>query len=746
MLFRGKNRAWGLSALLILIIAEVGAEAAHEASHRQMLALLQEIEAQTQEKNNYQGEGEARRWRTRLANLSEGAAPQARVETNFHLGVAELFLGNERRAIECLTAADQLIDKMRGAPAAVVNPLKFRLGVAYLRLGETENCRLQHTPESCILPIRGSGIHILPEGSQRALEYFEAVLRNVASESPLYFEALWLFNIAHMTLGQHPDGVPAEYLIPSQAFAAAEAFPRFANIAAQLGLDTVSLSGGAVADDFDGDRYLDLLVSTSDAAGQMRFFHNSGDGTFADRTTEAGLNGLRGGLNMVQADYDNDGDIDVLVLRGAWFGAEGQHPNSLLRNEGDGTFVDVTFAAGLGQEHYPTQTASWADYDNDGDVDVYIGNESTDEFFSPSQLFRNSGDGTFVDVAAAAGVINDQFTKAVVWGDYDNDRLPDLYVSNLGGPNRLYHNKGDGTFANLAGSVGVAGPLQSFSAWFWDYNNDGALDLFVASYAAGVDAVAASYLGRPFKVERTRMRLYRGDGHGGLMEVGKEHNLLHPTKPMGANFGDIDNDGYLDFYLGTGDTDYNYLMPNLFYRNSGGMGFVDVTTAGGFGQLQKGHSIAFADFDNDGDQDVFAQMGGAYLGDSYNDSLYENPGFGSRWLAVKAVGTRSNRAAIGVRLRVDIIEGGERRSVYKHVNSGGTFGANPLRQTIGLGQASQIERLEVYWPTTDATQVFTEVPLDAFIEVVEEREQFTVFQLPSFTFAKTSSSQGAHTH
>ena len=716
-----------------------------------MVALLQQVEAQSRQHNPYQGEGEAQRWRQRLQAMPESAPSRARVEANFHLGVAELFLGNERRAIECLSVADSLLASMSGAPSAVVNELKFRLGVAYLRLGETQNCREHHAPESCILPIRGSGVHVLPEGSLGAVKHFTAVLTNTAPEAKLHqealklhLEALWLLNLAYMTLGQYPHEVPTEYLIPPEAFAAEESFPHFANIAPGLGIDTISLCGGAVADDFDGDHYLDLLVSTSDAAGPIRFFHNERNGTFAERTEAAGLTGIRGGINMVQADYDNDGDLDVLVLRGAWFGAAGQQPNSLLRNRGDGTFVDATFAAGLGEEHYPTQTAAWADYDNDGDVDVYIGNESTDELFAPSQLFRNMGDGTFVDVAAQAGVLNHQFTKAVVWGDYDGDRLPDLYVSNLGGPNRLFHNSGDGAFTDVALELGVSGPLQSFPAWFWDYDNDGALDLFVAAYAAGISTVAASYLGRPFKREPTRMHLYRGDGRGGFSEVGKECNLLRPTKPMGANFGDIDNDGYLDFYLGTGDTDYTYLMPNLFFRNLAGRRFADVTAAAGLGHLQKGHGVVFADLDNDGDQDLFEQMGGAYLGDGYGDSLYENPGSGNRWLAIEAVGTHSNRAAIGARIRVQIVEGDEHRTIYKHVNSGGTFGANPLRQTIGLGRAERIEELEVYWPTTNQTQQFTQVPLDAFIQIAEGREHFK--QLVVHPCAFVVSNAPAHSH
>ena len=127
---------------------------------------------------------------------------------------------------------------------------------------------------------------------------------------------------------------------------------------------------------------------------------------------------------------------------------------------------------------------------------------------------------------------------------------------------------------------------------------------------------------------------------------------------MGANFGDLDNDGWLDFYLGTGYPDYEGLIPNVMYRNRGGTGFADVTTAGGFGHLQKGHGVSFADLDNDGDQDVFEQMGGAYPGDGFADVLFENPGFGNHWIAVKLVGARSNRSAIGARIRVEIVERG----------------------------------------------------------------------------------------
>jgi hypothetical protein len=441
----------------------------------------------------------------------------------------------------------------------------------------------------------------------------------------------------------------------------------------------------------------------------------------------AGLEGLVGGLNLVQADYDDDGNLDFLVLRGAWLGDGGDHPNSLVRNNGDGTFTDVTFEAGLGEVHYPTQTAGWADFDLDGDLDLYVGNEIGSRGAFPCQLFRNNGDGTFTDVAQAAGVLNFSFTKGVVWGDYDGDRYPDIYASNRGSADRLYRNRGDGTFEDVAGKLNVTGPLVSFPAWFWDFDNDGALDIFVSVYDVEIGELGAYYFGAPVAFDLPA--LYQGDGRGGFRDVAREQGLTYPILPMGANFGDVDNDGFLDFYLGSGDVNYFTLMPHVLFLNRGGRGFVNVTMASRMGHVQKGHGIAFADLDNDGDADVFAHMGGAYPGDGSANALFENPGFGNRWITVRLVGVECNRSAIGARIHVIAREGGGTRSIYRHVNSGGSFGANPLRQMIGLGRADGIEAIEVDWPVTGATQTLRDVPLDRTIEVVEGREGFRVVPL-----------------
>ena len=534
-----------------------------------------------------------------------------------------------------------------------------------------------------------------------------------------------------MTLNRYPQEVPKRHLVPQKVFTSDVPFPRFQNIAARLGVNSFNLSGGAIVDDFDNDHHLDIVTSTWDPAGQLRYFRSNADGSYSDRTTEAGLLALFGGLNLVQADYDNDGDLDFLVLRGAWLESNGSHPNSLVQNAGDGTFVDVTFAAGLGEVHYPTQTASWGDYDNDGDLDLYVGNEHSAEIQAPSQLFRNNGDGTFTDIAREAGVENNKYTKGVVWGDFDGDRFPDIYVSNYFAPNRLYRNNGDSTFSDVAVKLGVTRPRGSFPAWFWDFDNDGVLDIYASSYTGRVGVLSAYHLGEKVKFEPAC--LYRGDGRGGFIEVARSRNLTEPTLTMGSNFGDIDNDGYLDFYLGTGDPKIQSLMPNLMYINRDGKRFENVTMVGGFGHLQKGHGIAFADLDNDGDADVFEQMGGALRGDEYGDALYENPGFGNHWLSVKLVGTRSNRSAIGAQIRVEIIEGAEARSVYRHVNSGGSFGCNPLHQTVGLAKASAIRSVEVFWPTSEITQRFTNVGLDQIIQIVEGEPSFTRLKLQKLT-------------
>ncbi|REK37927.1 MAG: CRTAC1 family protein [Planctomycetota bacterium] len=697
----------------------IAVDEASRASHQRMVAALAETARRADDEDPYQGTLQARKLRKILAEMPDTAAPRDRWGIAFALGNAEMLLGNTEEAVAHLERAQALLAEVE-LPPELVTGTRFRLGVAYMRLAEDRNCCQRYSAESCVLPIRGGGIHTDPRGSRAAIRTFLDLLAT-SPRDRRYYSSLWLLNVAYMTLGDYPQGVPDEYRIEPQQFAAEIEFPQFRRVESRLRVGSFNMAGGAAVDDFDGDGYLDIITSTWDVRGPLQLFRNQRDGTFREQATKAGLDGIVGGLNLITTDYNNDGNLDLLVLRGAWCGEAGQYPNSLLRNNGDGTFSDVTFMAGLGEFSYPTQTAAWADYDLDGDLDVYIGNETTAEYRAACQLFRNNGDGTFSDVAAAAGVTNDRFAKAVVWGDYDDDRDPDLFVSNNGEPNRLYRNNGDGTFTDVARELGVTRPYSSFPAWFWDFDNDGRLDLFASSYS-GNSAVVGSYKrGEP--LEHEHARLYRGVGGGRFEDVTKSRQLTAPMLPMGSNFGDLDGDGFLDFYLGTGDPGYEHLVPNQLYLNRGGERFVDVTTPSGFGHLQKGHGVAFADLDGDGDLDVFQQMGGAYPGDAFHDAVYENPGFGHHWLTVRLVGRTSNRAAIGVRVQVRL-EQPAARSIYRQVGSGGSFGANPLRQTFGLGKSQRVARLEVFWPTTGETQVFEDLPVDQVIEIVEGEPQW----------------------
>lgn len=688
--------------------------------------------------NDYLGTRQVEVLRKSLSELP-GADNPNQWKIKRRLGTELLRVGEAEQSIDAYEDAVKSLElrlerskKGKKGLRQELSDLYSELGTAYLRLAEDRNCCLRSNSDSCLLPIRDGGLHTDTFGSQHAIEWFTKTLEMTKPISSTYREARWLLNIAHMTLGSYPDGVGEDYRIDPEVFASDEVFPRFTEVGTQAGLGGAGLAGGLVAEDFDGDGLIDLMTSDSDTAGQLRLFINTGAGQFDERTNQAGLTGLVGGLNLVSADYDGDGDVDVLVLRGAWWRAHGRHPNSLLANQGDGTFRDVTFDAGL-EGRWPTQTAAFADFDNDGDLDLFIGNESDPSTPAPCELYANDGQGHFENVTLAAGVSNDRYTKAVSWGDYDGDRYPDLYVSNMAAPNRLYHNNGDGTFTDIAVAAGVELPISGFPAWFFDFDNDGALDIFAASYGEyktppSVAKVATSYLRAQRKNNEHpkdgRMHLYQGDGHGSFDEVAAQHGLDIYTLPMGSNFGDIDSDGFLDIYLGTGFPFYEGLMPNMLLRNQAGQGFADVTTAANVGHLQKGHGIAFADVDEDGDQDLIARMGGAYPGDAYRCVLFENPGNGNHWIKLGLVGETSNRFGVGALIRLDIIaeDGKTESSIYRTVGTGGSFGCNSLRQEIGLGTASKIARLEVYWPTSDTRQLFENVPLDETIEVREGSE------------------------
>jgi hypothetical protein len=344
-------------------------------------------------------------------------------------------------------------------------------------------------------------------------------------------------------------------------------------------------------------------------------------------------------MNLLQADYDNDGRLDVLVLRGAGLlGELGDQPPSLLRNRADGVFEDVTEAAGL-LFFAPTQCGAWGDFDNDGRIDLFVGFESSAipgyevplyqelplRTERPSKLFRNVGNGKFTDVAASVGVNIIGYLKGAAWGDIDNDGFPELAIARAYGPALLLPNvAGDKEKARRFAAPAQLEPAHSASVVFFDYNQDGWLDLFVSgyskiasSYAAG--QVAADLLGQPHTAELPR--LYRNNGAAAdsprFSDVTAEAGLNRVYFATGAVADDFDNDGWPDLYLSTGAPDYRAIVPNRMLRNDGGERFEDVSSSAGIAHLQKGSGVAVGDIDRDGDQDILQVLGGEFPGDTF---------------------------------------------------------------------------------------------------------------------------------
>lgn len=661
--------------------------------------------------------------RTDLQQL-EKSSPRKQLEIArlyYQIGTLLAYEGRYEEAVESMTKS-LTIGQSAEMPIPVQANLKATLGVFALRRAEVDNCIGCVGPSSCILPISRAAVHTKTAGSREAIKQFTEYL----AMAPGDIRVRWLLNLAYMTLGEYPEKVPQEYLIPMDALASAADVGRFQNVAPEVGLTSrgPNQAGGSVFDDFTGDGLPDLFVTSLDVTQGASFFVNLGNGRFEDRSDAAGLSDQVYALNVVRADFDNDGFLDVILLRGGW---ERAMRMSLLKNLGNSTFEDITLKSGLG-ELITTETAAWGDYDSDGLVDLFVGGEylppfsdgakSRPESRNRCRLYHNEGNGKFVDVAAKLGVAEEQCSKGCAWGDYDGDGRLDLFVSNMNAPCRLFHHEADGTFRDVAAELGVTGPSHPFACWFWDYDNDGRLDIYVNDYSSSLAEFVAVALNVPFE-PHSRPRLYRNLGPDGFRDVTIEVGLDRDMLPMGANFGDIDNDGFLDMYLGTGRMALDVLVPNLMFKNDGGTKFLDITTSSGTGHLQKGHGISFADWNCDGNLDLFVEAGGAVPGDRAYNLLFQNPGHGNHWLKVKLVGQQTNRAALGAAIKA-VVKGpdGVERSIYRTVGNNGSFGGNTLVESIGLLDAERVT-LQIVWPISKTQQVFSDILCDQMIEITE---------------------------
>jgi hypothetical protein len=726
-----KNIITGLTVAAALF--QVISCSTKDAPNSEMIKLLADVyKNQYNPKNTF-----ASAARLAFYDSSMKAATDKKVIDEFEgmIALTYLELGDEKMAV---AKGEALLKKTPVYDIERRNLVMKGLALSYLRLAEKTNCVLDHSGQSCIFPIAGRGIHADKTGSEKAIQLYEQVLNS----NPTDFESRWLLNIAYMTIGGYPQKVPSLFLIKNLDTDTSTAVKPFTDVALNVGLNTNNLAGGSIIDDFNNDGFLDVITSGWSLTEGMHYARNNADGTFTDISDSSWLSHITGGLNMMQTDYNNDGWKDIFITRGGWKKTFGREPNSLLRNNGNGTFTDVTKESGLLSFH-PTQTATWADFNNDGWLDVFIGNETSGPEKETCEFYMNNKNGTFSEVAAKAGCAINAFVKGVTSGDYDNDGLTDLFISTLNGAKILLKNEGmkEGItkFKDVTIQAGLnLNKTRTFPTWFWDYDNDGWLDILVCGYefdGSLAPYFAAQSLQMPVN-NAGKVFLFRNNQNGTFEEVTAKVGLENFAFAMGSNFGDIDNDGYLDMYLGTGNPLYQSLTPNKMFKNVDGVRFIDVTTASRTGNLQKGHGVAIADLDSDGDEDIYIDMGGAYDGDLYQSSLYLNPGQNNnRWINLSLEGTTCNKAAIGTKIKVTFKDKGVTRSVYRDVNSGGSFGSNPLMQHIGIGQADIIDSIEIKWPASNAVQVFNNIKPRETLKIKEGNNSLSKIRMVKVDFS-----------
>lgn len=634
-------------------------------------------------------------------------------------------------------------DKVMTEQTKLLNEL---LAIAYLRKGELDNCVANHNDASCIVPLSSDALHKLKLGSEKALDIYEEIVRVFPDDK----NAQYLKMVAEMTLG----GKNMLSEMPTS-----KSLEKWKNKATGLGIDKGDIAGGTIVDDFNNDGYLDIVASSYRYGDQLTYYENDGKGSFVDKTVSANLKGITGGLNLNHMDFNNDGNLDIFVMRGGWLGKGGLQPNSLLQGHGDGTFTDVTRSAGLFSLH-PTQTSVWADFDLDGNIDVFIGNESGALDYGGQggavagaevhkcELYMNNGDGTFTNRAPEVGMDLQFFVKGVTAGDINNDHYPDIYLSLVNGPNILIVNTtargGALQFSQSSSKVQVGSPLMSFPTWIWDYNNDGLEDIYVGAYdVRKLTQTPADYMD-DLAGETSDIlppALYRNNGDGTFTDVAKDMDLHKSMFAMGCNFGDLNADGDLDFYIGTGAPDLSSIVPNRMFLNKGSS-FEEVSF-NGFAHIQKGHGIGWGDVDADGDEDIYAVMGGAFEGDVAQNVLFQNPSEGHSHVTLRLRGTQSNKAAIGARVRIRVSDGSTEKAIYRTVGGGSSFGANSLQLEVGLGAYTTIQDVAVWWPVAGSQwQSLGPVPINKVVQIEEgSATPFSIVELQSFDFKS-----GSHSH
>jgi tetratricopeptide (TPR) repeat protein len=563
----------------------------------------------------------------------------------------------------------------------------FWLGEVYLKAGRFEEAIKAYDELLAEFPLHMEGLYGRAVAKMKLGRTKEAIedLTRVVEADPVPPEYRLLLRQLSEEQGGYPSDFDPLYRFDDKARRYRPSKIRFRDVGQEAGVKIPRASRASGWADYDGDGYLDLVAAAT--FQPIRLYHNQGDGTFVDKAKECGIGEMPGWATL-WADYDNDGDPDLFVGRTGW---AGPNPNSLYRNEG-GRFVDVTDTSGLKDAEGACFTASWADFDRDGWLDLWVGNF----YGGQDRLFRNRGDGTFVDVLPQMGITDHDSTVGVTWGDYDRDGYPDLFATNLDGDNRLYHNLKGKDFEEIAGRLGVTRPLFSYAPFFLDVDGDGWMDLYCSGHCNQNFMARWHEAGGPEMNPQIRGSLYLNDRKGGFRDITQSAGLSGAYGAMSATFGDLNNDGLPEIFLCNGGPEMGRIERSVLFENRGGKRFVEIGEAAGVDYLGKGHGPSVADYDNDGRLDLYFGAGAAHRGDQWPCALYRNESPLRSWIAINLRGTTSNRDGIGA--RAEIRSGG--RTLTQERSGGCGFGVtNTPFLHFGLAESKGPVDVMVSWPS-----------------------------------------------
>lgn len=519
----------------------------------------------------------------------------------------------------------------------------------------------------------------------------------------------WLWQAAYKA-GGYLEEVPEE----SQMKILAGFEPttvRMEEVAAEIGLDKTSGGRGTAVFDSNGDGMLDVVIAGAHAG--CSFFRNHGDGTFRDASAGSGLDKCVYAFSVAVGDYDNNGLPDLFISGLGFFDGQGV----LMRNNGDGTFTDVTKEAGL-EMWGPAFTAIWVDYDLDGYLDLFVVNNLGGLFDrkTPNRLYHNNGDGTFTDVTEASGLKSIWTSLGATWGDFRNNGLPDLFVSNLGN-SQLFQNNGDGTFTDVSREAGIDASGICSASLCCDIDNDGWLDIVQFSYSRPQDVIFTLENGHGPE-GGSPMRVFRNNRDGTFTNIAPELGLDGCWGTMSGAAGDATNSGNLDLLLGNGDPSIDRTEASILLEGDGKR-FRNITFSSGMPFTGKGHGVNMADLAGDGRLHLIVGSGGLYPGDLLTTTVHRPTELPGNYLNVRLVGTKSNRDAVGARMRLSC-GGGDQ---FRIVSGGSGFGCLPFEQHFGLGTLGEIGSLEIRWPSGHK-QMLESLPVNHTISIVEGEDGF----------------------